>query len=261
MNIIEILISLNNRGIFPGPNEQEDHFFKRALAPKSIIAPENLKTVQDIFDASPDWVKIEEKSKGLLPWEGAASWIEDHGNGTRSASIQIKSSFLTRLYPKEELLSHELVHAMRLMFEESRFEEILAYRTSKNRFRRFFGPLFSRPRETTAFVTWTFFSWLLYYSETLFDFAFGGEYLIWSPLVGLSWMVWRLARSQRLFSSALKRLEKTIREPRRALAVALRLSDREIEQFAHFSPDEIRGFAAREKDRSFRWDQLYSIYF
>ncbi len=258
---MQSLINLNNRGIFPGPNEPQDHFFKRALAATIRIAPEKLKLVQDIFDASPDWVNIEEKRKGLLPWEGGASWIEDYSDGTRSVSIQIKSSFLSRLYPREELISHELVHAMRLMFEESRFEEILAYRTSKNHFRRFFGPLFSRPRETTAFVAWTFFSWLFYCSESVFDFSLGGEYVIWSPLLGLSWMVWRLMRSQRLFSSALKRLEKTIREPGKALAVALRLLDREIEQFAQFTPDEIRGFAAREKDRSLRWDQLYSVYF
>lgn len=255
------LISLNNRGIFPGPNEPQDQFFKRALEANGKIAPENLKSIQEIFDASPDWVKIEEKRKGLLPWEGAASWIEDHGNGTRLVSIQIKSTFLSRLYPREELISHELVHAMRLMFEESRFEEILAYRTSKNRFRRFFGPLFSRPRETTAFVVWTFFSWLFYCSEAIFDFSLGGDYLIWSPVLVLIWGLWRLTRSQKIFNLTLHHLEKAIREPGMALAVALRLSDREIEQFAKYSPDEIRDFAAKEKDRSFRWDQLFSAYF
>jgi hypothetical protein len=255
------LISLNNRGIFPGPNEQRDHFFKRALGANSLIPSENLKSIQEIFDASPDWVMIEETRKGLLPWEGAASWIEDHGDGVRSVSIQIKSSYVSRLYPKDEILSHELVHAMRLMFEENRFEEILAYRTSKNRFRRFFGPLFSRPRETTAFVVWTFFSWLLYCSEALFDFSFGGEYLIWTPLLGLSGMVWRLIGSQKIFNLALQHLSQAIRESSKALAVALRLSDREIGQFAKSSPDEIRDFASKQKDQSLRWDLLFSAYF
>ncbi len=255
------LLDLNSRGIFPGPSEQEKKFLKRAAAAKQVTSPEVLKLTQDIFSALPDWVKIHYAKKGLLPWEGAATWIEESAEGMREASIHVKSSFLTRLYPQEEIIAHEMVHAMRLTFEERRFEEILAFRTSKNRFRRYFGPLFTHPGETKTFVMCVLGSCLAYWTEFLFDVSLGAKYFLWAPLFVLGWGVWRLARSQKLFSHALNHLEKVIKEPQRSLAVALRLSDREIEQFAKSSPEHILAFASQEKGKSLRWNQLFLAFF
>jgi hypothetical protein len=255
------LLSLNSRGIFPGPFEQREKFFKRAIAAKKVTSQENLRLTQEIFSAFPDWVNIHCAGHGLLPWEGAATWIEENAEGIREASVQVKSSFVTRLYPQEEIIAHEMVHAMRLMFEERRFEEILAFRTSKNCFRRYFGPLFTHPRETKGFVVCMLSSWLFYWTEFIFDFSLGANYLIWFPLLVLGWGIWRLSRSQKIFSLALNHLEKAIKEPEKSLAVALRLSDREIEQFAKNSPEEILAFASKEKATSLRWKQLFSSYF
>lgn len=257
----ESLLNLNGRGIFPGPSEKEENFLRRAAAAKRVISQEKLRLTQAIFSAFPDWVKIYSTKKGLLPWEGAATWIEENAEGIREASIQIKSSFFTRLYPQEEIIAHEMVHAMRLMFEERRFEEILAFRTSKNRFRRYFGPLFTHPGETKAFVVCMLSSWLFYWAEFIFDYSLGAKYLLWSPVFVLGWGIWRLARSQKVFSLALKHLGKTIKEPKMSLAVALRLSDSEIEQFAKSSPEEILAFASKEKEKSLRWKLLFSVYF
>jgi hypothetical protein len=154
-----------------------------------------------------------------------------------------------------------MVHAMRLMFEENRFEEILAFRTSRNRFRRYFGPLFSHPGETKGFVLWMIFCWLLYCSECIFDVSFGAKYLLWSPMLALGWGIYRLIRSQKVFSQALNHLDQAIEKKEKPLAVAVRLSDREIEYFSRSSPEEIRAFAAEEKEKSLRWDQLFSAYF
>ncbi len=255
------LLSLNSRGIFPGPSEGEEEFLKRVSAAKKISSQENLKLAQEIFSAFPDWIKIHFSQKGLLLWEGAATWIEENAEGVREASIQIKSSFFTQLYPREEIIAHEMVHAMRLMFEERRFEEILAFRTSKNRFRRYFGPLFTHPGETKGFVICMLGSWLLYWAEFIFDFSLGVRYLLCSPLLVLGWGIWRLARSQKVFSLALNHLEKAVKKPKTPLAVALRLSDREIEQFAKSSPEAILAFASKEKEQSLRWKQLFSVYF
>ena len=258
----EALIDLNHRGIFPGPFEQHDHFLERAVTAKPILTQNRaLDRVEEIFSASPDWVKIHFEAKNLLPWEGAVTWIEEDLKGIRSVSIQIKSSFMTRLYPQDEVIAHEMVHAMRLTFEENRFEEILAFRTSKSRFRRYFGPLFTQPSETKGFVLWMVCSWLCYWIEVLFDFSFGAKYLLWSPMLALGWGVWRLLRSQKIFALALKHLEKAMKKPKKSLALALRLTDREIEQFASYSPEEILLFAEKEKEVSLRWALLFSAYF
>jgi hypothetical protein len=271
------LLHLNRRGIFPGPSEREEEFLTRAAA-KKIASQESLrelshqskrqnllqtlpKLTQELFDAFPDWVNIHFSQKGLFPWEGAATWIEENVEGVKIASIQIKSSFFTRLYLPEEILAHEMVHAMRLMFEERRFEEILAFRTSKNRFRRFFGPLFAHPGETKGFVLCVLGSWLLYGAEFIFDLSLAANYLFWFPSFVLGGGLWRLFRSQKVFSLALDHLEKTIKESKLSLAVALRLSDREIEQFAQSSPEEILAFVSKEKEKSLRWNQLFSAYF
>jgi hypothetical protein len=261
VEIEDHLLSLNGRGIFPGPSEHQEKFLRRADAAKNVTASEALTLTKEIFDASPDWVEIRFEAKGLLPWEGAATWIDEDEEGRRLSSIQLKPSLPARLYPQAEVITHELVHAMRLMFEEDRFEEILAFRTSKNRFRCYFGPLFTQPRETKGFVLLIVCSWIFCWSEWIFDLSFGARYLLFAPLLALSWGVCRLIRSQKVFSRALNHLEKAIKKPGKSLAVAIRLSDREIEQFARSSPEEIASFAEREKEIDLRWKQLYICYF
>jgi hypothetical protein len=261
LTIEDKLLNLDSRGIFPGPSESRDDFLRRALSVKNITTSKIPSMTKEIFNAFPDWVEIRFGSKDLLPWEGAATWIEKSEECGCISSIQLKSSLPARFYPQTEVIAHEMVHAMRLMFEESRFEEILAFRTSKNRFRRFFGPLFTRPGEAKGFVYLMVCSWIFYASEFIFDFSLGAKYLLWAPLLALGWGVYRLIRSQKIFSTALDHLEKAIKNPGKSLAVALRLSDSEIEQFAKSSPEEIALFAERERVTSVRWEQLYLCYF
>lgn len=261
MQIEDHLLNLNARGLFPGPSESRENFSRRALAVKNDIAPATSSLTKELFDAFPDWVEVRFESKGLLPWEGAVTWIEESKEWGRISSIQLKSSLPARLYPRAEVIAHEMVHAMRLMFEEVRFEEILAFRTSKNRFRRFFGPLFTRPSETKGFVSLMLCSWIIYWTEFIFDFPLGAGYVLWSPLLVLGWGAYRLVRSQKVFAKALTHLGQVIKEPGKSLAVALRLTDHEIEQFARSSPQEITSFAEREKEAGLRWKQLYVCYF
>ncbi len=275
------LVSLNEQGLFPGPEETEELFFLRAA--KTREGPVNLRSAKQVsvvnradrfgkvasacsitkklFHASPDWMEIHESSKGLRPWEAAAAWIEEDPQTGRRVSIQIKNFFLSRFYPLEETIAHEMVHAMRLTFDERRFEEILAFRTSKNSFRRYFGPLFSQPREALGFVLLLAVSWACCMAETIFDFSMGGNYWLWAPLGFLAVATGRLARSQSVFSKALERLEKAVKKPGQALAVALRLTDREIERFAKCTPDEIASFAAEQRKNDLRWRLISAAYF
>ena len=137
------LLTLNSRGIFPGPAESQENFLRRA---DSSLARNTTSKAFDrtnaLFDAIPDWVEIKRDAKGLLPWEGAATWIEENADGQRISAIQLKPSLPAFLYAPDEVLAHELVHAMRIGFEENRFEEILAYRTSKSWLRRYLARYF-----------------------------------------------------------------------------------------------------------------------
>jgi hypothetical protein len=255
------LISLNEQGLFPGPEEREELFFLRTEAVKNSGASRPSEITKKLFHASPGWVEIRESSKGLRPWEAAAAWIEEDPQTGRRVSIQIKNSFLSRFYSLEETIAHEMVHAMRLMFDEKRFEEILAFRTSKNRFRRYFGPLFSKPRESLGFVLLLAVSWACSLAEVMFDLSLETSYLLWAPIGFLAVAAARLARSQRVFSKALEHLEKAAKQPDQALAVALRLTDREIERFAKCEPQEIVSFAAEQKKNNLRWRLLSAAYF
>lgn len=243
------LIRLNRRGIFFGPGESEKDFLLRAQNSSCISSP--LPQVEQQFGSAPDWIEVRTGSKGLSLWEGAATWIEESEAGSR-CWIQIKDSFLTRFYPQEEVLAHETVHAMRFLFDESRFEEILAYQTSKNRFRRYFGPLFTNPIDSKALLLVMATSWLIFWFNLL------GEGILFAPLLLIACAVFRLWRSQNIFSAALCNLKKaTGQEP---LPIALRLTDREIERLAQSPPQEILVFAQDEQEKSLRWRQLYLAY-
>ncbi|MBI2811176.1 MAG: hypothetical protein HYX67_10155 [Candidatus Melainabacteria bacterium] len=237
------LVILNQRGLFPTPNETEAAFFTRVsyLGEGQTPAP----LTKEIFSISPDWVQVDFSAKGLMPWEGAATWIE----GDR-VSIQIKKSFLTRFYSQEEMIAHEMVHAMRNRLDSTRFEEILAYRVSKAKFRRFFGPLFSSPAESKAFMLALVASWLLYLVDI------GGNFVFLAPIALLGYGLFRLVRSQKIFAACLKKWE--LVTPGLALAVALHLTDEEIALFAKMECEEIVSFA--EKQNCLRWKQIVHAY-
>ncbi len=264
MSLESKLLSLSLRGIFPGPSESSSAFFLRAdsLSAKEFTgSSDSIVLMNKIYSTSPDWIETLVHSKGLCPWEGAAVWIEEKPEVGRTCQIQIKDSFLTRLYSQDEMIAHEMVHAMRLMFDEKRFEEILAYRTSKNRFRRYFGPLFSSPNESKFFLALVIISWLSFWAEIVFDLNLGGEWILALPLLALGFGTIRLWRSQRIFSAALRNLKRAIDKRGNPLAALLRLTDNEIEQFAKCTPQEIRTFATQQKEQCLRWKQLFLDYF
>ncbi len=253
------LEALAARGIFPGPIETQEDFLARAprLLPSTTVPPEPLARISALFDASPDWIQIDPKARGLMPWEGAATWIEDHPQLGRTCTIQTHDTWASRLYPQEEVIAHEMVHAMRLMFDEDRFEEILAYRTSKNRFRRYFGPLFSNPSESKWFLILLLASWLVIGAEWLLERPLGGDFFLFAPFLVLCIAVFRLVRSQSLFSSALSRLDQVLPTQGKALAVALSLTDAEIIRFSRSTGKEISTYIEEQKEHSLRWEQIY----
>lgn len=200
-------MSLSVRGIIRGPCETEKEFLSRAEQLSScVFSHPALEITQKLFSFSPDWVEVCFTNQGLLPWQGGCTLIEGH-----FIKIQLRKAFLYKkkiygIYSRDELIAHEFVHAARMAFEEPLFEEILAYRTSTTRFRRYWGPLFRSSFESFVFVL-------------CLAGAFVNPLYTIGLLLGPLYYIGRLVRLQNIFRRALKRLP---------LSELVRLSDKEI---------------------------------
>ncbi len=217
---------------------------------------EACRLMEKLFCISPAWIEVEESSQGLLPWEAAAAWIDQDQEGNAVCRIQVKKR---HWYPQAEVIAHEMVHALRAHFHEEQFEEVLAYQTSSNRFRRYFGPLFANPTQTKALLIALMIPWVLCLAELFWDFPWDLSPLFWLPCVALGWMGLRLVRKQRIFAKCLEHLAASLSRPERALAVALYLTDEEIVLFSRSSPDAIKRYACSQ-DNS-RWERLFTTFF
>ena len=251
MSFKKRLIELNRRGLIQGPDESDEDFLSkcdRSLDKASSSSP----LAQKIFDIDPNWVEIVYDNKGLRFWEGGCTWIE----GDR-ITLQLKKAFKEKLrhwgYSRDELIAHELVHVARGNFEEPIFEEVLAYQTSSSSFRRFFGPLFRTPTESLVFVA----ALALFLGMSFFELF---EITSFAVLVSLmSYGIGRLLWTQRIFKRTRTQLSKLVGD-KRALAVMLRLTDREIIKFSKMSLDEIVSYAKKMGKIKMRWQQIVSAY-
>jgi hypothetical protein len=213
------LLSLSKRGLIPGPHESEEAFLNRAQESVSSTTPISLP----LFGFCVDWIEVRYSNKKLPFWEGAALWTGEE------CYIQLREGFKTGRYlgySREEVLTHEAVHAARVAFEEPKFEEVLAYRTSQNSLRKWVGPLFRRPWESAVLVC------------SLGAAVFG---YFWMPLAILGCLGARLARAQFILTRCLRKIP---------LSGLVCLSDKEINQFSKLSSEEIK--RALQQDTTFR---------
>ena len=229
------------RGLIIGPDESQEAFDKRVQAsiPHTTIS---------VFGLKPDWIPVHYSNKSLAPWEGGCAWIHEGKVALQLRKVLEKRESYLGLVSKEELLQHEAVHAMRVAFEEPRFEEVLAYQTSRSRFRRSFGPFFRSPRESVLFLS----CMLLFPLTVPFPFL---QLPFAALLAGITtYGLFRLTRTQSIFGRAKRNLSKLTENPR---ALMLHLTDKEIESFAKSEPVQIRAFA--EKKISLRWQQIKAL--
>ncbi len=280
----------NSHGFIPGPDESEEKFSQRIeycrnlhnilsdhmgeeipFSPKESTSlsffQKASKKTQNLYGFMPDWVPIFFSNRQLSPWHGACAWIFQLKEDTpTSALLQLRKSLhhskrLLGIYDRDELISHELVHVGRMMFEEPKFEELLAYRTSPSRFRRFFGPLIQSPYESFFFISvligivaLDFYLLLRYSLETYMQ----AQWLKGIPLLMAGYATFRLWRKQRVFNKCLKNLSKLLGEEK-AYDVIYRLTDTEIKQFSTMKPTEISTYA--QKESSLRWKVITLCYF
>lgn len=250
------LIKYNFYGLIPGPQEETSAFLKRIELTQTVKSfHKGMVLVQSLFDIYPNWVRIEPTDQ-LRLWEVAATYMEPN-QGVFTPIIQIKKKGVPFWCSQEEILAHELVHAARIAFSETFFEEILAYKTSHNWFRRYFGPIFFRPAEVIVFLFLLMGIWF-YQLGSLFYFDTVPNFTLWTPFIIVGLFLIRLVIAQSIFSLCLKKLRKILQKPDKALKLTLRLSDKEIIYFALKPLDKMQKHILQES--SLRWRILALIY-
>ncbi len=290
----EELLKLNQIGLIPGPNEQMDEFIKRteySLHLKENL-PEELKihlidsnfshegkefevihesanNLKKIYDCYPTWTPLFFSNYKLPFWQGGCAWIfQMNENSPTSSLIQLRQTFRDTpnylgIYNRTELLTHELAHVGRTMFQEPKFEEILAYNTSKSQFRRWFGPLVQSSAESAMFM-------LLIFMLVVFDVFLialnrpdAYQVALWLklfPVFIIAAGLLRLWKRQQTYKLCVRNLTDCVGLDN-AEAVAYRLQDHEIALFSTLSAEAIRNYACEQIKEELRWKVIFSAYF
>jgi hypothetical protein len=260
---IEELLHYNQLGFIPGPQEEEKSFLQRIHYCRSLDA--ELDQPSTHFDPSIElksrleleigcslsWVPIVYSNKGLLPWHGGCAWIfQKEAGGPKGVFFQLRKAFALKEkvfgYTKDEILMHEAIHAVRMEFEEMRFEEFLAYRSSKNSLRRFLGPIVAKPSDVILFFT----SLILPFLLVPFTHFYLLMFLI--PFGLLIAGFYRLLRGHALLERCYQNLLKLVTLERRANQILYRLTDKEIENFAKLPLDKLKAFIYSHQTESLR---------
>lgn len=269
----------NELGLIPGPHETEEEFFKRvsfclnlphelakhADIPFDVQQPANKSILTEAFPStkvlygiSPHWVPLFLNNYQLAPWHGGCAWIfQLSDDSPLAAFLQLRSQFKNQstywgLYHRNELIAHELSHIGRMAFEEPQFEEILAYRSSHSRWRRWLGPIVQSAKESLLFILLLAAVIMAHFALMTTEQPFIHRLTYWFDfvLLGLIGMALaRLALRQWQFEKALVHLKHIYPQDNVAEHILYRLTDHEIRLFA--TSTSIRHYI--EKQTSFRW--------
>ncbi|MBX3718245.1 MAG: hypothetical protein KF898_01195 [Parachlamydiales bacterium] len=255
------LVQLNQSGLFPAPGQSDQVFWAKVdyVSMRSTLGGP-LPATLGPMDVQPCWVPIQSSNEGMHLWEGAVLWQSQTDAGFMLPQIQI-SQRAQRFYSKEELIAHEIVHAVRIDFKEEEFEEVLAYASSPKAWRRWIGPFFRNPREATLFIWAMVLSIAMQGVELATGLSSGWLLIPWVPALLIMAGLVRLMLTQRLFRRCLNNLSRAIKDPDQRLAVVLRLSDAEIRSFSRMGPEEIHDFVDKERKEQLRWKMLAAAYF
>ncbi len=263
------------KGLIPGPKEEEKQFFARTKALNQFFSypPEDIdryltdgdwvaarETTGSLFGFSPDWIVAYYSNARLSFFQGAATWISTR-NDLRIPVIQLKEKFETgslhKLYRREEVLAHEAVHAARMQFDEPIFEEFFAYKTSPHSWRRIFGPIFQRPWEAYLFIILLLIPFGIEVARLFHPEI--SPFWAYVPFIFFALLLVRLSLLHLTLAVALKRMKGYLKNPKKQWAAAICLTDREIFQFAFLPKKKLEKFL--KKQHSLRWKLLHDSYF
>ncbi len=283
------LLEYNAQGLIPGPGETESEFLKRVdycLRLKEFIpdslekvplstdahAAENVlrdasKTLLPLYDIAPLWIPLYFSNYRLAPWHGGCAWIFQMDRDSPTAALfQLRKAFLHSvrylgLYDRNEIVTHELCHVGRMMFEEPKFEEHLAYHTSPSRFRRWFGALVQSSYESMVFVLAILITLLFDISLLFLQPTETIALSLWAKLLPISLILFALCRLVlRHFQirRCLAKLHLLAKTTQQAEAILYRMTDKEILSFGTMTLDEIKSYVSQ--DKSLRWRVIAEAY-
>jgi len=247
------LFFLDQSGLIPGPEETPTRFTARAAEAKkkfeegSWISPAHWEFSRELltklFHVKPLYICAFYGNQRLMPWEGAAAWIENDQLHSIQLREKLAQGSYLGLYNREEVLAHEAVHAARAAFAKDRFEEFFAYMTSERRWRQALGPILRRPWEV-----WPLLGALLY---SLFS-PLG--YLAVSVWLGLGFV--RLIRGHLTLNQAYRQILREAGDADLSRALLFRLDQPEIEGLARG-----RSFSSYlTQGEGLRWKVIGNLY-
>lgn len=261
----------------PGPKEQEVEYQKRieyclqlksdfpeiSFSSEKIVLDPGLQKTKSLYDISPDWVPLFYCNKGLSLWHGGAAWIFQKEKGSPlGALLQLRKSFSRHstylFYNRDEIIAHELCHIGRMAFDEKKYEELLAYRTSDKFFPRYFGPILQSVGESRLFIIVLLTILILDLSFLFFgslEIYFQMFYLKIIPLFLIFLGIFRLWKRHKTLKKTEEKLKEVWEKP---LFVLYRLTDQEIEQFSRLTAEQIREYA--DEETSLRWHTIKTAY-
>lgn len=276
----------SDQGLIPGPEEALPDFevrcryclnlkdsiqatlketlpFDAAPLP-SLLWEEVHQVTSTHFGIKPDWVPVFFSNKQLAPWQGGAVWIfQQSEQSPLGAFIQLKHAFAKQktflgIYDRTELMSHECAHIGRMLFDEPEFEEMLAYSTSKNAFRRWLGPLIKSARQIRGFMIFLVAIIMMDIAVLAMNQTSLYFDLMWLKLIpaGMILMgLWGLHKRHQAFDLCLANLKSLY--PKEASAIQFRLTDKEIYLFAKSAPQSIEQYI--EAQECLRWQAIRSL--
>ena len=118
----------------------------------AAIVAEAAEKTEKLFGFRADWVPAFFPSRGLgLLW-GGCTVVTESGFPVFFLRRGFRDKPKWFIYRRDELLAHELCHAVRGCLEDETYEEHFAYMTSASAFRRWSGNCFRREWDAIAFL-------------------------------------------------------------------------------------------------------------
>ena len=219
----------------------------------AIIAEAGDKT-EKLFGFRADWVPAFFPTRGLgLLW-GGCTVITDSGFPVFFLRRGFRNKPKWFIYRRDELLAHELCHAVRGCLEDETYEEHFAYMTSSSAFRRWTGNCFRRERDAIVFllpVVLLLAVQIVVYSGLL-------RLPLWPFwIIAFAFPAFLVARNipeRRTFFAARAKLEHAgFAAPDAAL---FRMTAAEIRALARTPDDRVERFLQDKSDAELRWQIL-----
>lgn len=253
---------LDSAGLFPASGETPEAFAERiARLEQELDGISADRAFQVLIADSPEIPSALREEAENLTWEKfrfragwVPAWYSARQTGFLSAGIQLEADNLLPLvflhsgfirkqrrlgYDAAETLAHEMIHAVRIPFPGSVYEEYFPCQMSRSAFRRNVGNLFRK-----WYLPLLFFGGLAL-APVLASLETG----IWyAPLIFPLLILLREIQIRLRLARAAANLRHAGLNP---FPVLLRLSDSEIFRLAHSTPEQIQETAKKSSRRKF----------